>query len=183
MGGWEMRVWVAGEQGGRGRVRGHKYASPAAIFVEKLWLKLQAREEALLTAPAHFQFTAFSGFSTHIHADAYTHHHEAANTVSLWCIKTNINSLQINYQLSPWPCLSNKSLRELKWWAIPCPLPRSTWADSYFPLATLFQHLIHPPHTPTNPLALTHCVGREDEPVKQSLGELALCQGELSHVP
>ena len=46
---WEMSIWVAEEQGGRGQERRHKYASPWAIFVEELWRLLQAGAKAPLS--------------------------------------------------------------------------------------------------------------------------------------
>lgn len=70
----------------------------------------------------------------HIHTQshAYRHMRQTASVVSLWCIKTNISSLQINYQLSSWPAsvisLSGSRRDGL-------PLPPSTQGDSYFPLS------------------------------------------------
>ena len=66
---WEMSIWVAEEQGGRGQERRHKYASPWAIFVEELWRLLQARAKAPLSfsflfpsAPSHIFLSSLNLF-------------------------------------------------------------------------------------------------------------------------
>lgn len=115
-----MSLSVAEEQGDRGQERGHKYASLWAIFVEKLWHLLQVWAKAsVIPLPFCFQVPPSSSSSwsssrtfsrlytvhTHPHTQdrAKQHMHQTAIVVRLWCIKTNISSLQINYQLSPWP--------------------------------------------------------------------------------
>lgn len=97
-----------------------------------------------------------------------------ARVVSLWCIKTNISSLQINYQLSPWPASVislTGSRSDGLYYVLSLPAHGLTAISSS---AVVFQLLI--PTTPAT-LSASRCARREDEPVKQSLAELALCQG------
>lgn len=86
--------------------------------------------------------------STHRESHVYRHTPQTATIVSLWCIKTNISSLQINYQLSPWSA-SVISLSGSRSNGICCVL--STWADSYFPLSRGLS-------TPPPPPLLPHCL-------------------------
>lgn len=69
---------------------------------------------------------------------------QTASVVSLWCIKTNISSLQINYQLSPWPAsvisLSGSTSDGL-YCVLPLPLDALT---AISPSAVVFQRLIQP---------------------------------------
>lgn len=101
--------------------RGHKYASPPAIFVEALWHLLQVWAQAsVIPLPFYFQlppssssswFSSRTFFWLRIHtrertrtrACARRHMQQTAIVVGLWCIRTNISPLQINYQLSPRP--------------------------------------------------------------------------------
>ena len=193
-----------------GDKRRHKYASSWAIFCRGA-LTLAARyssdatvillafSSAPCSPPPDCPLQTLFPVSTHTHTQAHTqsranrHMHQASSVVSLLCVKTNISSLQINYQPSPWPA-SVISLSGNRSDGLYCVLsPCSTRTDSYFPLSrglstpnTMPPPPPHPPlplNTTNTTLSPSRCVGREDEPVKQSLPELALCQGELSHVP
>ena len=96
---------AAEEQEGQGQERRHKYASPWGIFA----LTLAASESqgasvipffTLPSAPSVISLSNLSLFFSH---GACRRMRQTATVVSLWCIKTNICSLQINYQLMPRP--------------------------------------------------------------------------------
>ena len=87
--------------------------------------------------------------------------HQTAGVVSLWCIKTDISSLQINYQLSPRPA-SVISLSGSRSDGLHCVLslpPHRLTAISSS--AVVFQLVIHARTTTTTTTTLTpsRCVG------------------------
>lgn len=88
----------------------------------------------------------------------YRHMRQTASVVSLWCIKTDISSLQINYQLSPQPASVislSVSRSDGLYCVLSLPPHRLTAISSS---AVVFQLIIQAPTTTTT-LSPSRCVG------------------------